>query len=156
MGVRIRNILTIDVEDYFSASLGTYQRRHLKPIAGRSEKERLFHETNGVLSVLRKYGVRATFFVVGEIAREYPELVATICRDGHDIGSHSYEHRLVRNMTEDEFSQDLEKSIQAIEAAASFLAKIFGQTFVGFVSSLWRRFSRLCRTAGIVSSLHTR
>jgi len=44
------------------------------------------------LDLLRDYGGRATFFMVGEAARRYPEVVAEVVRGGHAIGSHSWDH----------------------------------------------------------------
>ena len=48
--------------------------------------------TPQVLAVLHRYGVRATFFVVGSSAAEHPELLAAMVADGHDIGLHSLTH----------------------------------------------------------------
>lgn len=45
-----------------------------------------------VLDLLRREGARATFFVVGENAEQFPELVRMIVRDGHEIGNHTYSH----------------------------------------------------------------
>ncbi|WP_419995197.1 polysaccharide deacetylase family protein [Streptomyces boninensis] len=48
--------------------------------------------TPGVLRVLRKHGVRATFFVIGENVADNPDLLRAIADDGHVIGNHSYTH----------------------------------------------------------------
>lgn len=48
--------------------------------------------TSLLLDTLRKYKVKATFFVVGEKAEEYPELLNMIKHDGHQIGCHTYTH----------------------------------------------------------------
>lgn len=45
------------------------------------------------LNILRREGVKATFFVVGEKAEEFPGLVREIARDGHELGNHTYSHR---------------------------------------------------------------
>lgn len=50
--------------------------------------------TPEVLDVLNRYGVRATFFVVGKQAETYPHLLRRIYNEGHSIGSHTYEHAL--------------------------------------------------------------
>lgn len=49
-------------------------------------------ETPAVLDLLDAHGARATFFIVGERARERPELVREIARRGHGIGNHSDTH----------------------------------------------------------------
>lgn len=48
--------------------------------------------TPKVLQVLARHGVRATFFVIGERAARYPEVVAAIAQAGHQIESHSHRH----------------------------------------------------------------
>lgn len=48
--------------------------------------------THEVLDVLREYGVKATFFLVGREVERYPELAQRIVRDGHDVGNHTYSH----------------------------------------------------------------
>ncbi|GGY97333.1 polysaccharide deacetylase family protein [Streptomyces poonensis] len=48
--------------------------------------------TPALLDVLAAQGVRATFFVVGERARQHPELLRRVLADGHHLGNHSYSH----------------------------------------------------------------
>lgn len=48
--------------------------------------------TPGVLELLRRHGIRATFFVTGLRAERHPELIEAILADGHSIGNHSYSH----------------------------------------------------------------
>ena len=48
--------------------------------------------TDEILDILREYHVKATFFLVGENAEWYPEIVAREAREGHELGNHSYSH----------------------------------------------------------------
>lgn len=48
--------------------------------------------TPQVLDILDRYGVKATFFMVGENAARYPGLVAEVRERGHRIGNHTYHH----------------------------------------------------------------
>ncbi len=48
--------------------------------------------TKSVLDVLKQYGVKATFFVMGERAEANPKLIKQILSEGHSIGNHSYSH----------------------------------------------------------------
>lgn len=52
--------------------------------------------TPEILSILAEYGVRATFFVIGENAEWYPELVRREIAAGHEIGNHTYSHANLR------------------------------------------------------------
>ena len=54
--------------------------------------------TPQVLNILRKYGAKGTFFMVGEAARQYPDIVNEVARAGHVIGNHSWNHPYLPNM----------------------------------------------------------
>ena len=45
-----------------------------------------------ILDTLREFGIKATFFVVGENAERYPELLKRIKEEGHSVGNHTYNH----------------------------------------------------------------
>jgi peptidoglycan/xylan/chitin deacetylase (PgdA/CDA1 family) len=51
--------------------------------------------TPALLAALRRAGVRATFFVIGEAVERWPELVHQIKADGHAVGNHTQRHRLL-------------------------------------------------------------
>lgn len=110
----IANIFTVDVEDWFQVA-------NLEPYISREEwsncEWRLPHSLGRLLLLLRTYNVRATFFVLGWCADKDPDIVKRIHDDGHEIGSHSYWHRLVYEMTPEEFEEDLQMSIEAIQRA---------------------------------------
>lgn len=48
--------------------------------------------TPQVLEILRKYNIKASFFVIGRQAENYPEIVRKTRKDGHFIGNHTYSH----------------------------------------------------------------
>ncbi|MEN6370546.1 MAG: polysaccharide deacetylase family protein [Armatimonadota bacterium] len=48
--------------------------------------------TKRILTILDEYNVKATFFLVGEMAERYPALVRAEVADGHSIGNHTYHH----------------------------------------------------------------
>jgi peptidoglycan/xylan/chitin deacetylase (PgdA/CDA1 family) len=48
--------------------------------------------TPELLSILRRYRVPATFFVIGDRAAQFPEIVREIAMDGHVIANHTYSH----------------------------------------------------------------
>ncbi|MCQ2064964.1 MAG: polysaccharide deacetylase family protein [Bacteroidaceae bacterium] len=52
--------------------------------------------TPWLLDLLDRYGIKATFFVVGENASKYPELMAELTKRGHHVGNHTFNH--VRSM----------------------------------------------------------
>ncbi|MBM3472079.1 MAG: polysaccharide deacetylase family protein [Armatimonadetes bacterium] len=71
-----------------------------------------------MLDVLRRWGVHATFFLVGENAEQFPELVRLIARDGHEIGNHTYSHISLTELNPRGVWTQLRGCDQAIEAAS--------------------------------------
>ena len=71
--------------------------------------------TGWLLEPARGRGIRATFFVVGQIAEDDPGLVRDIHRAGHEVASHGWDHRRVLAMTPDEFREDVRRSKDALE-----------------------------------------
>jgi polysaccharide deacetylase family protein (PEP-CTERM system associated) len=101
------NALTVDVEDYFHVSgfEGIVDRDHWHEFPSR-----VAAGTDKILRALDAASVRGTFFVLGWVADKHPELVRTIQRAGHEIGCHSYWHRLVYRQTPAEFRADLRRA----------------------------------------------
>ncbi|MCE1247767.1 MAG: polysaccharide deacetylase family protein [Firmicutes bacterium] len=55
--------------------------------------------TKKLLAVLKKYHVKATFFVVGKMCQQYPQLLKAIYDDGHLIANHTYNHKNLLRLT---------------------------------------------------------
>lgn len=107
-----RNALTIDVEDYFQVSgfEGIIDRSQWDQFDSRIELG-----THKLLDLCAQSGVRATFFILGWVASRYPELIRAIDAAGHEIGSHSYWHRLIYQQTPRQFRRDLRRSRDLLE-----------------------------------------
>ncbi len=108
----VLNALTIDVEDFYHVSAFEHcvhrgQWGEFKP--------RVELGTFKILDLLERAGVCATFFVLGWVAERQPELVRAIHAAGHEIGCHSYWHRLIYSMTPEEFREDLRRSRNLLE-----------------------------------------
>lgn len=66
--------------------------------------------TPQVLDLLAKYNAKATFFVIGEHAEEFPEIIQRQIREGHEIANHTYSHYKRQNDTIDEIRLELKKT----------------------------------------------
>jgi len=86
---------------------------------------RMEYVTRQLLDHLAAAGVKATCYVVGEIARTHPSLVRDIHAAGHEVGSHSWDHRRVHRFTPETFRADLKASKEALE-------DVTGAAVVGF------------------------
>jgi polysaccharide deacetylase family protein (PEP-CTERM system associated) len=68
-----------------------------------------------IFALLGKLNARATFFVLGITARNYPDIVQEINRQGFEIASHGFAHEPVHSLTPDQFKRDLEGSVETLE-----------------------------------------
>lgn len=71
--------------------------------------------TPPLLDVLRRHGVRATFFLLGENARRYPELVERIREEGHELGNHLMRDRPSILLRGGSFVSELEEAEGILE-----------------------------------------
>ena len=107
-----RHLLTVDIEDYYQVSA-------FEPVVPKETWDdypsRVVANTQRVLEVLERQETRATFFVLGWVARRHPELVCTVHRAGHEIACHGFWHRLVYAQTPAEFRADLVQARDLLE-----------------------------------------
>jgi polysaccharide deacetylase family protein (PEP-CTERM system associated) len=68
-----------------------------------------------LLDLLDRHGVKATFFTLGWVARQYPLLVKDVAARGHEIGSHGYSHEKVYNLGPDLFREEIRQTKNIIE-----------------------------------------
>lgn len=118
----MKNILSIDVEEYFQveAFWDVIPRESWD-----SHQSRLTMNIMRLLDMLDEREAGATFFTLGWIAERYPQVLAEIKARGHEIATHGHSHRSLKRMTAEEFALDLEKSQEAILRAC-------GETVIGF------------------------
>lgn len=50
------------------------------------------HWTEQILDILKKNNIKATFFMVGEVVQDYPQLAKQVVADGHAVGNHTWTH----------------------------------------------------------------
>ena len=63
--------------------------------------------TEKLLEGLKERDVKATFFVLGQKAKEHPEIIEQMKEDGHIIGNHTYTHIQLRNSNREKFRDEL-------------------------------------------------
>ena len=116
------NIFTVDVEDWFH--ILDYEETRDHKVWTKFEP-RIEQNLNRILRVCEENNVRGTFFILGWIAENYPELVDLIKSKGHEIACHSDKHRLVYEMSEKEFCEDLESAKRHIQDACGVIPTIY-------------------------------
>ena len=107
-------VLTVDLEEWF----------HLldHPATAGEERwssfeTRLARNTERLLELFERRRVRATFFALGWVARTHPEVLRSVVRAGHEIGSHSDVHTLAHAQTPAAFREETQRSLRVLEDA---------------------------------------
>lgn len=116
------NAISVDVEDYFHPT-------ELAPAAPVDQWDalpsRVEDATLRTLDLFAEQGARGTFFILGWVAERHPALIRRIAEAGHEIGCHSYWHRLVYDLTPAEFRADTERACAAIEQACGIRPRAY-------------------------------
>ena len=97
----LKNIsVTLDVED-------------LRPSDNFEDRSKLM--TEKVLDLFAEMKIRATIFVVGDVARKHPETIKKAVKAGHEIGLHSHKHIPLQLLNPDDFERELGEAKRSLE-----------------------------------------
>lgn len=105
------NILTFDIEEWFHL---------LDNDSTRSEEQwkgfevRIYENMERIFRILEETDTKATFFVIGWIAKTYPDIVRRIASK-YQVGSHTMNHQLVWQQSQEAFREDVSSSIKLLE-----------------------------------------
>ena len=87
---------------------------------------------------LARHSARATFFFLGPVARDYPELVRSLVDGGHEIGCHGWSHDLLYSMTPERFRTETADAKKAIEDIAGVPVTTYRAAYFSITErSLW-------------------
>ena len=94
--------------------------------------------TGGVLDVLKKYDACGTFFVVGSRAYFQGDTLRRILNEGSEIGNHSFDHKVLTSLNDDEFKDEIVKTQEVIHNLTGFTPSLFRPTYGGYTNRLKR------------------
>lgn len=124
-------VLTIDLEDWFHS---------LDPVPSnwKNYDRRIDYSAKLILDLLAEKNSKATFFILGDVAKYHTDLIRHIHSMEHEIGSHGLNHKFIYNQSKEEFRDDIGKSISILsdvigESITSYRAPYFSIT----KKSLW-------------------
>ncbi len=92
--------------------------------------------TGGVLDILKKYDACATFFVVGSKAYFQGDILKRTLDEGSEIGNHSFSHRKLNDLSEDEFKNEVNKTQDIVKDLTGFTPSLFRPTYGGYTNRL--------------------
>jgi polysaccharide deacetylase family protein (PEP-CTERM system associated) len=117
-----RIVLTVDVEEWFHVC---GHPEYDVPERWDSFPSRVVPATESILDLLERTSSRATFFVLGWVARRHPALVRRIAEEGHEVGCHGDLHRRANTLSVEEFRADLRAARAALEDAGGAPARAY-------------------------------
>jgi len=108
----IAHFFTVDVEEHF-------QVQALAPYVDRGRwadlESRVERNTTRILDLLARHGARGTFFTVGWVAERHPALVKAIAAAGHELASHTWDHRRIPEQTPEAFRDSVRRTKALLE-----------------------------------------
>lgn len=121
-----RNVsaFTIDVEDGISIAMRDAFS------ASSKQTDRVVYLTERLLDLLDTHSTKATFFVLGVVAEEFPGLVKKIQSEGHELGVHGYNHLQFFRMTREQAFRELDSAKKRIEDISG--QKVYGHRAPAF------------------------
>ena len=114
-------ILTFDVEEWFHLLDNDSTKSEVQ---WNTYEVRINKNMDRVFQILDDTNTKATFFVIGWIAKKYPEIVKRIAKK-YEIGSHTYNHQLVWQQSPEEFADDIVQSKALLEDITGKQVKYF-------------------------------
>ncbi|MGJ8693926.1 MAG: XrtA system polysaccharide deacetylase [Thalassotalea sp.] len=108
----IVNAMTIDVEDYFHVSAF---EKVISPDDWKACQPTVDYNTRRILDLYAQYDTKATFFILGWVAKAFPDLIAEISKQGHEVASHGMNHRRASTQTYAELKDDIQTSLNLLE-----------------------------------------
>ncbi len=109
------NGMSVDVEDWFQ--VGAFEKT-ISPADWDSLECRVERNSDAVLALYERAGVKATFFTLGWVAKRYPALMRRIVEAGHELASHGWDHQRVFTMTPQQFAADIDRTRKQLEDAS--------------------------------------
>jgi polysaccharide deacetylase family protein (PEP-CTERM system associated) len=133
--MQVDNILSFDIEDWFHPEVlnSKFPTNTWDKLENRVQKN-----TELILNFLSKKKLKATFFYLGWIAENNPNLIKDTVSDGHEIASHGYSHKPINKLTVTQFKNELKTSIDILNSISGKKVKGFrAPTFSVIKDTLW-------------------
>lgn len=105
-----RAAFSFDIEDWHHSEINRVGD------SARGQESIVEDGTHAILDLLARHGWHSTFFVLGVVVRDHPELVRRIVSEGHELACHGMAHRPVWHATPDSFRAELREFRSTVES----------------------------------------
>ena len=94
--------------------------------------------TSEILDILKRYNVKATFFLLGKNVERYPDTARRIVKEGHAIGNHTYDHPYLLIQSNAHIKYEIKKAEEAIFKATNTTPYLFRSPYGVDASWIYR------------------
>ncbi|MGI6549032.1 MAG: polysaccharide deacetylase family protein [Syntrophomonadales bacterium] len=88
--------------------------------------------TPRALDIMASYDSRGTWFVLGSLAKNHPDLIPRIASEGHEVGAHSYDHVDLTRLSRNQVYSQLSRTKELIVNQAGMFWPYFRPTFMAY------------------------
>ena len=105
---------SFDIEDWHHSEVNAVDE------SVRRSESIVHHGTSAILDLLDRHGWRSTFFVLGDVVREHPDLIRRMVSEGHELACHGMSHRPVWRATPETFRAELIEFRRTVEEVLGY------------------------------------
>lgn len=105
----LQSALTVDVEDAVNQAMRNFFGTEMEPTY------RVYDNTMRLLDLFDEYNSKATFFILGEVAKTYPELIKEISKRNHELGIHGYTHITYDKLSREQVKAEIVEAKKLVE-----------------------------------------
>ena len=117
-GYVVTGWLELDGEDYYFDEEGKYDSTKVRPMVALTYDDGPGQYTEKLLECLKENNAKATFYMLGQNAEQFPEIVKQLKDAGMELGNHTYDHQILTTLSEDQISDEIRNADAAIEKGA--------------------------------------
>lgn len=108
----MEHALTVDVEDAINQAMRNFFGQEMEPTV------RVYDNTMRLLDLFAEFDTKATFFILGEVAKTHPGLMREIASRGHELGVHGYSHTRYNLLSREELREEISRAKKLVENAS--------------------------------------
>lgn len=105
----MEHAMTVDVEDAINQAMRNFFGQEMEPTV------RVYDNTMRLLDIFAEFDTKATFFILGEVAKTHPGLIREIASQGHELGIHGYSHARYTQLSRAEVKEEITRAKKLVE-----------------------------------------
>ena len=134
--------LSVDVEDWNNAAVLWVAGRIVPPT------DDVVRNTERMLGLFEEHGVKATWFVLGEVAETFPGLVRRLAEGGHELGVHGYHHHRLHELGPTRFRESILRAKATVEGVSGTRTRGYRAVAMSLTRATWWAYDTLFEVGG--------